>query len=328
MSQDAPVSAPTAHAVVGRGTESPGVLDQRLIDRFVAHLQLERGLSAHTARAYRADLASLTVFLQVRGVGSAGCHLDAVTLEDLRAWLAQASQRGLARATLARRGATARTFYRWAAHAGLVSGDPAVRLVAPRRARSLPGVLKQAQAHDLLAVAEVASDDGDPIAIRDRAILELLYATGVRVGELVGLDVDDLDHARNVASVVGKGDKQRMVPFGLPAAAAVADWLEVRGRLATPASGPALFLGARGGRVDQRQVRTVVHTAMRRNPDGPDLSPHGLRHSAATHLLEGGADLRLVQELLGHASLATTQIYTHVSAERLRSTYDQAHPRA
>ena len=157
----------------------------------------------------------------------------------------------------------------------------------------------------------------------------MLYATGVRVGELVALDLGDLDHERRVVRVLGKGNKQRSVPYGVPAAAALADYLaRARDELARGASGQAVFLGVRGGRLDQRAVRKLVHARLADVPDAPDLGPHGLRHSAATHLLEGGADLRSVQELLGHASLATTQIYTHVSAERLRSVYQQAHPRA
>jgi integrase/recombinase XerC len=190
-------------------------------------------------------------------------------------------------------------------------------------------VLKQSEAKGLMELAGVAADDDDPVHRRDRAVLELLYASGIRVGELVALDVDDLDLSGRVARVLGKGNKERTVPFGAPAAEALGDWLS-RGRpaLVTAESGPALFLGRRGRRLDQRQARTAVHDLLAHLPGGHDLGPHGLRHSAATHLLEGGADLRTVQELLGHASLATTQIYTHVSVERLRSAYRQAHPRA
>lgn len=212
---------------------------------------------------------------------------------------------------------------------GLVATDAALRLTAPKRHRTLPPVLGQRDATRLLDVAAIASDDEDPVHIRDAAALELLYATGIRVSELVGLDVDDVDFSTNVVRVIGKGDKERTVPFGTPARAAVRRWLEHgRPRLAQPASGPALLLGRRGRRSDSRQIRAVVHQLLAHVPDAPDLGPHGLRHSAATHLLEGGADLRTVQELLGHASLATTQIYTHVSIERLRSSYEQAHPRA
>jgi integrase/recombinase XerC len=173
------------------------------------------------------------------------------------------------------------------------------------------------------------ADDGAPGGIRDRAVLELLYASAVRVGELVGLDLDDVDRGRRVVRVLGKGRKERTVPIGLPAARALDAWLaDGRPRLVRPLSGPALFLGERGGRLDQRAVRRLVHRMVREVPGAPDLGPHGLRHTAATHLLEGGADLRSVQELLGHATLATTQIYTHVSVERLKATYEQAHPRA
>ena len=178
------------------------------------------------------------------------------------------------------------------------------------------------------AAAERA-DDGSPVGLRDVAMLELLYATGIRVGELVGLNVDDIDRERNVIRVFGKGRKERTVPYGQPAARALAHWLDHgRPALRVEGSGPALFLGARGKRIDQRAVRTLVHRRIADVPGAPDLGPHGLRHTAATHLLEGGADLRSVQELLGHASLATTQLYTHVTTDRLRKAYQQAHPRA
>jgi integrase/recombinase XerC len=175
---------------------------------------------------------------------------------------------------------------------------------------------------------EVTSDES-VTGLRDRALLELLYASGARVSEICGLDVGDVDLERHTVRVIGKGDKERVVPIGVPAIHAVRDWL-ANGRpgLVTRASGPALLLGLRGGRLDPRTARRAVHARLRAVPGVPDLGPHGLRHSAATHLLEGGADLRTVQELLGHATLATTQIYTHVSIERLRATYERAHPRA
>ena len=254
--------------------------------------------------------------------------LASATLADLRSWLSVQSGEGVARATVARRAAAIRTFYRWAMRTERVKADPSLRLVAPRRGGRLPAVLRQADADRLLDVAAVAADDEDPIHIRNRAVLELLYASGIRVGELVAIDVDDLDLGTNMVRVTGKGAKERVVPFGIPARRALDSWLATRGRLATGESGPALFLGRRGRRVDPRQVREVVHVLLAHVPDAPDLGPHGLRHSAATHLLEGGADLRVVQELLGHASLATTQLYTHVSLDRLRRSYEQAHPRA
>ncbi len=292
---------------------------------FERHLRAERGRSAHTVRAYATDVA---VFLEGVGVEDDEA-LNGVTLRDLRAWLGVLSRRGASRATIARSSASLRTFFGWLERTGRIAVDPSLRLRAPSRHRTLPPVLGQRSAAALLEVAAVAADDDDPLHLRDRAALELLYATGIRVGELVGLDIDDVDLGVDVLRVLGKGDKERRVPFGVPARRAVTAWLEEgRPRLATAASGPALLLGRRGRRADQRQIRAVVHELLRHVPDAPDLGPHGLRHSAATHLLEGGADLRMVQELLGHASLATTQIYTHVSVDRLKRSYAQAHPRA
>ena len=292
---------------------------------FERHLRAERGRSAHTVRAYLRDVSAF--------LDDLGAHDDAalrsISLADLRAWLGVLSRRGAARATIARTSASLRTFFGWLERTGRIPTDPSLRLSAPSRHRTLPPVLAQRSAAALLDVAAVAADDDDPVHLRDRAALELLYATGIRVGELVGLDVDDVDLGSNVLRVVGKGDKERRVPFGVPARDAVVDWLgRGRPRLVVADSGPALLLGRRGRRVDPRQVRTAVHELLRHVPDAPDLGPHGLRHSAATHLLEGGADLRMVQELLGHASLATTQLYTHVSVDRLKRSYAQAHPRA
>jgi integrase/recombinase XerC len=210
-----------------------------------------------------------------------------------------------------------------------MSSDPASRLQVPKARRTLPAVLRQDQAIDAMAAAKSGAVEGDPMALRDLLIVELLYATGIRVSELCGLDIDDVDTERRLVRVLGKGNKQRTVPFGEPAQAALTAWLtHGRPTLASPASGPALLLGARGRRLDQRQARTVVHQTIAAVDGAPDIGPHGLRHSAATHLLEGGADLRIVQELLGHSTLATTQLYTHVSVARLRAVHDQAHPRA
>lgn len=306
------------------------------VEAFGRHLLLERGRSEHTQRAYLGDLRNLMAFAGELGISD----LADLRLADLRSWLAHQSENGASRATIARRAASARAFLVWAARTGVITADPSLRLVAPRRLKTLPGVLKQDEMSTLLAVAAVAADDQDAMHLRDRAMLELLYATGIRVGELVGLDIDDVDFGSNVVRVMGKGAKERTVPFGGPAATAMQGWLQLgRGQVVSagsgpagngPAggSGPALFLGRRGGRVDPRQVRSVVHQLLQYVPDAPDVGPHGLRHSAATHLLEGGADLRAVQEMLGHASLATTQIYTHVSVERLKRSYLLAHPRA
>ena len=334
-----------------------------VIDAFERHLRLERSRSPHTIRAYLADLRDFLAHVDGgtaaedtgnpssaevgRSVAVPGTRRPAPTLAstlastpvqtplrdirlaDLRAWLGVLSSAGAARSSVARRSASLRTFFGWATRQGHVDIDPSLRLVAPKRHRTLPPVLARDDAAGLLDVAAVAADDDDPVHLRNRAVLELLYATGVRVGELTGLDVDDLDFHSNVVRVIGKGDKERRVPFGGPARTALGEWLERgRPRLAVDGSGPGLFLGRRGRRMDPRQVRTLVHDMLTHVPDAPDLGPHGLRHSAATHLLEGGADLRMVQELLGHASLATTQIYTHVSIERLAASYAQAHPRA
>jgi integrase/recombinase XerC len=311
-------------------TRSPRILDgalerhAELIHDFSRHLGAERGRSVHTRRAYLGDVRHLLTFAAGRGV----TDVADLRIGDLRAWLGEQADAGAARATIARRAAAARTFLKWAEHTGRIPADPSIRLVAPKRRAGLPGVLKQAEASDLLDLASLRADDADPIHVRDKAVLELLYASGIRVGELAALDVDDVDLAQHVVRVMGKGSKERIVPFGTPAAAAIAEWLTVRPRLVNERSGPALFLGRRGRRVDARQVRAAVHELLSHLPDAPDLGPHGLRHSTATHLLEGGADLRMVQEILGHASLATTQIYTHVSVERLRKSYEQAHPRA
>lgn len=276
-------------------------------------------------RAYAGDVRACLVWCAADG--SEG--LADVSLAQLRQWLGTLASGGAARATLSRRSAAVRTFFAWARRTGRIESDPALRLASPKRQRTLPEVLTREGATAVLDIAAVAADDDDPIHLRNRAVLELLYATGVRVSELTGLDVDDADRSRRVVRVLGKGRKERSVPFGVPADVALGEWLERgRPRLVTDRSGPALFLGRRGRRVDPRQVREVVHALLTHVPDAPDLGPHGLRHSAATHLLEGGADLRMVQELLGHSSLATTQIYTHVSMDRLRRSYEQAHPRA
>lgn len=309
--------------VCQRGVVHPEAADP--VCAFARYLGAERGLSEHTQRAYVGDLRHLMSYQRGRGIGD----LCEVTLSDLRSWLAAQSEKGAARSTLARRAASVRAFLRWATRSGLIEADPSLRLVAPKLVKYLPGVLKQDEISAALDVAAVAADDQDPVHLRDRAMLELLYASGIRVGELVSLDLHDLDFGSNLVRVMGKGAKQRTVPFGGPAATAIQGWLQLgRGQVVTARSGHALFLGRRGGRVDPRQVRTAVHQVLQHVPDVPDIGPHGLRHSAATHLIEGGADLRVVQELLGHASLATTQIYTHVSVERLKQSYQQAHPRA
>jgi integrase/recombinase XerC len=308
----------------------PAALDAAL-DAFRHHIEAERGLSRHTVRAYLGDVAAL---LEHAAAAGATDPAD-LTVGTLRAWLAGQHGRGQARASLARRAAAARAFTGFAHARGLMPADPGPLLGMPRIPRRLPEVLRQDQVAAVLAAAAGPSgnsgrDDRDEaLALRDAAILELLYATGIRVGELCGLDLRDLDEGRRTARVLGKGNRERTVPAGIPAVKAVAAWTRSgRPLLVTPGSGHALFLGARGRRLDPRTARRVVHTSLAAVPGTPDSGPHGLRHAAATHLLEGGADLRSVQEILGHASLTSTQIYTHVTIERLQSAYRQAHPRA
>ena len=290
------------------------------LDDFLRHLALERGRSPHTVRAYRSDLASLLAGLD---------DLAALDLPALRRWLAGGHAAGAGRSTLARRAAAARTFTAWAHQTARMAGDPGARLASPRPRTALPIVLAPGQAADVLGAADTGAAEGDPVALRDQLVLELLYATGVRVGELCGLDVRDVDHSRQALRVIGKGDRERTVVYGAPAAVVLRRWLAVgRPALARAGSPPALLLGERGGRLDPRVARRVVHRAVIAVPGVPDVGPHGLRHAAATHMLEGGADLRYVQELLGHAKLATTQLYTHVTVERLKAIHAQAHPRA
>lgn len=297
----------------------------RVMGAYEVHLAAERGLSEHTVRAYLADVESLLLHAHRLRIE----ELAAIDLRTLRSWLAKQQLTGKSRTTLARRATAARVFTAWLARTHRVPADLGAALGSPKQHHTLPNVLRVDEAESLIGHAIALADDGSPIALRDVAVLEMLYATAVRVGELVGLDLMDIDHSRRIIRVLGKGRKQRSVPYGTPAQQALDRWLrEGRPQLLTSASGPAVFVGAKGSRVDQRVLRQMVHRRIAAVPGAPDIGPHGLRHSAATHLVEGGADLRSVQELLGHASLATTQLYTHVSGERLRSAYGQAHPRA
>jgi len=309
-------------------TTEPDVLPEpmaRVLGDYERHLVSERDLTAHTVRAYTADVAGLLEHASRLG-GESVADLD---LRTLRSWLAKQQTMGRSRTTIARRATAARVFTAWLVRTGQAPVDAGASLGSPKAHKSLPPVLRADEARDLIDAAAALADDGSPVGLRDVAMLELLYATGIRVGELVGLDVDDVDRDRNVVRVFGKGRKERSVPFGRPAARALDFWQQQgRPRLVVEGSGPALFLGTRGKRIDQRAVRTLVHRRIAEVPGAPDIGPHGLRHTAATHLLEGGADLRSVQELLGHASLATTQLYTHVTTDRLRRAYQQAHPRA
>lgn len=294
------------------------------IEAWCDHLADVRRLSPATVRAYGSDLRD---FAALSGVA----EVEDVDLEELREWLWQATNRGDSRATIARRTASARGFFGWAREQGIIQADPSLRLVAPKRGRTLPAVASAPALGEMLGGLARDSADGDPVTLRDRAVLELLYGAALRVSELCALRSRDLDRERRTVRVTGKGNKERVVPYGAPAEDAIDAYL-VRARpvLAARTDGQpadALFLGVRGGALGPRSVYDLVARTV-----GPVLGraagPHALRHSAATHLLDGGADLRAVQEMLGHANLGTTQIYTHVSHERLAATYRQAHPRA
>ncbi|KFI68598.1 tyrosine recombinase XerC [Bifidobacterium magnum] len=307
-----------------------------LIDDYVRFMRSNRGLSEHTCRAYAADIRQCLDFLaRERSIQ----RLQDVAITDLRSWMARESQQ-VVRSSLARKTVAIRRFFSWAQQHHIIDANPAARLGTPKQAQTLPAVLNEHQALDLMGTVEAQCTDQpapadrkearqEAIALRDCAMIELLYATGIRVAELTALDQRDLNFSNRTVKVTGKGNKQRVVPFGIPAQHALEQWLGTQGRpvLANGSSGDALFLGARGGRVDQRIVRSAVHEHAR-DAQVPDISPHALRHSAATHMLNGGADLREVQEMLGHESLATTQRYTHVSIEQLRQRYEQAFPRA
>ena len=295
-------------------------------DAFLKYLESERNLSTHTIRAYLGDLDSFFEHLEKLDV----TDFSKLELSHIRSWLANQQVKGGARTTLSRRAVSIRLFTKWATKKGYLAKDVGATLATPKGARTLPDVLNVADAGlamDALAT-RVAEEDG-PLSKRDCAMVEVLYASGARVSELCGLDLQDIDYERNTIRVIGKGNKERTIPLGNPAMRALDAWLkEGRPSLAGDKSDRAVFLGARGKRIDQRTVRTVVYEALQALEGAVKLGPHALRHSAATHLLEGGADLRTVQEILGHASLATTQIYTHVSTERLQKAFKQAHPRA
>jgi len=304
--------------------ELPSALASALA-RFRDHLTLERALSSNTVEAYLGDAGSLLQVVAGQGV----TNLAEIGIADVRDWLAASQVDGAAPATLRRHGSAAHAFFGWARRIGLVEADPTASLRSPKLPRRLPRTPSIADmATVMTAVITRAGEEDGPMSTRDVAVLEVLYGGGVRVSELCNLDVDDIDWARGTIRVTGKGNKQRVVPLGVPARDALTSWLKARSELVASASGPAVFLGERGARLDPRVARRIVHSAMAAVPEAPDVGPHGLRHAMATHLLEGGADLRSVQEMLGHASLATTQIYTHVSDERLRAAYRQAHPRA
>ena len=299
-------------------------MSSQLIAQYEEHLAMVRNLSDNSIRGYVGDLESFLAHMEKLNVP----EFKDLTIEHIRSWLANLQTTGVARSTLTRRIVSIRAFTNWAATNGWLSSDLGANLAIPKAHRTLPEILNVDEAAQVIKALEVkAGEEVNAINLRDLAMLEVLYASGIRVSELCGLNLGDIDQSRNTLSVIGKGDRQRVVPLGIPAVKALQNYLSNgRGEFLNNKSADAVFLGSRGKRIDQRTVREVVYKAMK--AVGATMGPHGLRHSAATHLLEGGADLRTVQEILGHASLATTQIYTHVSPERLQSAYKQAHPRA
>jgi integrase/recombinase XerC len=320
------LSKPT-HSVAAMPPEADDQRDSTLPGigaAFVRAARAERDLSPHTLAAYSSDVAQFCEWTRRGGVTS----VDEIDRRLLRRYVAYLSERGYSRRTIARKASTVRSMLRWAMLHGYISASPAADLSTPKLDRPLPRVLKASEA---VALCELPPGD-DPVGVRDRAIIELLYGSGLRVGELCGLAVDDVDIANGRVVVTGKGRKQRSVPVGEPAADALRRYIDgarthFMEKADRDAESHALFLNARGRRLGARSVRAVLGKYLAGDAAAP-ISPHALRHSFATHLLDGGADLRVVQELLGHESLATTQIYTHVSTERLRAVYDKSHPRA
>ncbi len=299
-------------------------MSAELIAKYEEHLALVRNLADNSIRAYVSDLQSFLNHIEKLGIA----EFSQLELTHLRSWLANIQSTGASRATMARRIVSIRAFTYWAASEGWILADIGANLAIPKPHKTLPEVLSHNEADLVLqAIQSKRDEQPTPLNIRDLAMIEVLYASGIRVSELCGLDLGDFDQSRNTLQVLGKGNKERVVPLGIPAVKALQNWLsEARPQLINESSASAIFLGSRGKRIDQRTVREVVYDAM--SAIGSHMSPHGLRHTAATHLLEGGADLRTVQEILGHSSLATTQIYTHVSPQRLQQAYQQAHPRA
>lgn len=295
-----------------------------LVEKYREHLILERNLAENSIRAYLVDLESLLAHINAMGVN----EFASLTSDHLRSWLANLQSKGAARSSVIRKVASIKAFTYWAAKNRWLERDIGLDLMAPKPHRTLPKTLEKRDVKVAFdSLESVIAEGGDSLSLRDLAMVELLYASGIRVSELTGLDIADLDFERNMVRVTGKGNRERVAPFGLPAAKALTKWLSIRGDLAAKDE-TAVFVGKRGRRIDPRTVREVVYQATSAVDPSRRMGPHALRHSAATHLIEAGADIRSVQELLGHSSLATTQIYTHVSQERLKDVYEQAHPRA
>lgn len=286
------------------------------LDRFFRYLTIERNLSPHTVMAYRRDLDQCIAFLsELFDTPAEELDPESVKRSHLRLWMGHLSDRGLARSSIARKVAAIRSWFRFAQKRGITRANPAKTLITPKREKRLPKTVPATGLADMLDLTTDA---------QSRAILELLYSTGIRLSELIHLQVADVDLGRNQIRVMGKGSKQRIVPFGQKASMALSEWLALR----STTDCPHLFVTVKGNKLYPKAVQRLVENALLPVPSASQRSPHVLRHSFATHLLDAGADIRLIKELLGHSSLAATQVYTHNSIERLKGLYEHAHPRA
>ena len=295
-----------------------------LLEDFAADLAVGKGFSPNTVKAYTSDVSDLASFMESKNQN----EISDLDLELVRDWLWRVSEKGLSKTTLARKSASIRAFTAWLYKNGNLDSDPGLKLRSPKASRTLPKVVSREAMSGIFEKLEPSATPDNPAAIQDLLMIELLYGSGIRVSELVGLNLEAIDYSRKILRVTGKGNKQRMVPFSDPAGDALATWIRVgRPQFENEVSQSALLINSRGKRVGVRQVYALVASLLSNTAVG-QAGPHALRHSAATHLLDGGADLRAVQELLGHSSLATTQIYTHVSVDRLKQGYLKAHPRA
>jgi integrase/recombinase XerC len=296
------------------------------LEEFLDYLKIEKNRSENTLRSYQTDLELLSEFLTNKGI----TNWDKTNGELIKEWLIDLKKKNISNTTIARRISSVKVFFGFLVKRNFIETNPTLKLITPKLNKVLPNVLGQKQAEQLLTQAAnlEVEEEIEEVRIRDYAILEVLYSTGIRVSELVGLDLDDINFSNLTLKVLGKGRKERIVPFGIPAKDAIDMYLTESRNKFIDKKTQALFLGQRGNRLNVRQVRRILNKAMHQIENGKEISPHDLRHSAATHMLEAGADLRIVQELLGHSSLATTQKYTHVTIERLREVFANAHPRA
>jgi integrase/recombinase XerC len=296
------------------------------LEEFLDYLKIEKNRSENTLRSYQTDLELLSEFLTNKGI----TNWDKTNSELIKEWVIDLKKKNISNTTIARRISSVKVFFGFLVKRNFIETNPTLKLITPKLNKVLPNVLGQKQAEQLLTQAAnlEVEEEIEEVRIRDYAILEVLYSTGIRVSELVGLDLDDINFSNLTLKVLGKGRKERIVPFGIPAKDAIDMYLTESRNKFIDKKTQALFVGQRGNRLNVRQVRRILNKAMHQIENGKEISPHDLRHSAATHMLEAGADLRIVQELLGHSSLATTQKYTHVTIERLREVFANAHPRA